>query len=226
MTTISGDGDVDRRAHFPPGRHARETVDQLAVHVSRLARQNEALDDLAGLVTHEVKSALQHALLNDEPGAGLRRALEVVDTVQEAVRASYAKDDVAAVDHVVQQSLSDLAPINANVIAGAAGTFPLPAATLRLVVRNLVANAIAAGAHDIHISTLACGGQRVLVVDDDGVGLDEREGQEVPRGYATGDQIGLALCRRLVARFGGVIELKPRSAGGTRAVISVSGADG
>ncbi|MDQ1554642.1 MAG: hypothetical protein QOK46_1720, partial [Microbacteriaceae bacterium] len=27
-------------------------------------------------------------------------------------------------------------------------------------------------------------------------------------------------------RFGGVIELKPRPAGGTRAVISISGADG
>jgi pimeloyl-ACP methyl ester carboxylesterase len=59
----------------------------------------------------------------------------------------------------------------------------------------------------------------VLVVDDDGVGLDSHDG------YVTGDQIGRALCRRLVARFGGVIELQPRSAAGTRGMISVSGAD-
>jgi signal transduction histidine kinase len=90
---------------------------------------------------------------------------------------------------------------------------------LRLVLRNLLANAIAAGAHNIHISTLACGEQRLLVVDDDGVGLDSHDD------YVTGDQIGLTLCRRLLARFGGVVELKPRSTAGTRAVISISGTD-
>jgi signal transduction histidine kinase len=97
--------------------------------------------------------------------------------------------------------------------------FPLPGPALRLVLRNLLANAIAAGAGKIHISTLACGERRVLVVDDDGVGLGPHDG------YATGDQLGLALSRRLVARLGGMIKLQPRPAGGTRAVISVSGSD-
>jgi signal transduction histidine kinase len=196
-----------------------QTVDQLAVHVARLARQNEALDDFTGIVAHEVKSALLHALLSDEPKAGLRRALELVDTILEAFRASKADNDVAAVDQVVQRTLSDLGTVNAKIIASAAGTFPLPSAALRVVMRNLLANALAANGHNIHISTPACPKQRLLVVDDDGVGLDAQNG------YATGDQIGLALCRRLVARFGGVIELKPRLAAGTRAVVSVFGAD-
>jgi signal transduction histidine kinase len=196
-----------------------QTVDQLAVHAARLARQNEALDDFTGIVAHEVKSALLQALLSDEPRAGLRHALELVDTILDAVRASQADNDVIAVDQVVQQTLSDLGTVDANIMASAAGTFPLPPAALRLVLRNLLANALAANAHNIHISTLGCGKQRLLVVDDDGVGLD------APDGYVTGDQLGLALCRRLVARFGGSIELKPRSAAGTRAVISVSGAD-
>jgi signal transduction histidine kinase len=104
------------------------------------------------------------------------------------------------------------------VSASAAGTLPLSPAALRLVLRNLLANALAAGAHNIHIFSLAGRERQVLVVDDDGVGLDSRDE------YVTGDQIGLALCRRLLARFGGAIELKPRSTG-TRAVISVSGAD-
>jgi signal transduction histidine kinase len=196
-----------------------ETVDQLAVHAARLARQNEALDDFTGLVAHEVKSALLRALLDDEPKPGLMRALELVDTILETVRASHANGAVVAVEHVVQQTLSDLGMVDANIIASAAGMFPLPSAVLKLVLRNLLANAVAAGAHNIHLSSLACGEQRLLVVDDDGVGLDSQDG------YDTGDQIGLALCRRLVARFGGFIELKPRLVAGTRAVISISGAD-
>jgi hypothetical protein len=33
------------------------------------------------------------------------------------------------------------------------------------------------------------------------------------------------LCRRLVARFGGSLELKPRALGGTRATIMIGGTE-
>jgi len=194
------------------------TADELAAHASRLARENEALEDLTGLVAHEVKSALLRALLDDEPAAGLTRALELVDTTLEVVRASHADGGVVAVADVVRDALSDLGGVDASVTTTAAGGFPLPRPALRLVLRNLLANAVAAGASTIHVSTLAGRARDVLVVDDDGVGLESD-------GYATGERLGLALCRRLVARSGGVIELKPRSPGGTRAVITVSGAD-
>jgi signal transduction histidine kinase len=202
-------------------RGANATAERLAEHAARLARENEALEDLTGLIAHEVKSALLHALLHDEPRAGLMRALELVDTILEAVRASKADGEVAAVAvaDVVREILPDLGRTEANVITSAAGAFPLPRAALGLVLRNLLANAIAAGADTIYISTLSCGERCQLVVDDDGVGLDSQHG------YATGDQLGLALCRRLVARFAGVIELRPRPGAGTRAVVSVSGAD-
>jgi len=58
----------------------------------------------------------------------------------------------------------------------------------------------------------------VPYLDDDGVGL------ESTAGYATGAQLGLRLCRRLVERCGGMLELRPRAVRGTRAVIAVSGA--
>jgi signal transduction histidine kinase len=196
-----------------------QTLDQLAVHAARLARQNEALDDLTGIVAHEVKSALLHALLSDEPRPGLRRALELVDTILDAFRASQADDVVVAADRVVQQTLADLGPMKAKISSSATGSFPLPPAALRVVTRNLLANALAAGADNIHVSTLACGTEHLLVVDDDGIGLDAQDG------YDTGGQIGLTLCRRLVARFGGIIELKPRTTAGTRAVVSVGWAD-
>jgi nitrate/nitrite-specific signal transduction histidine kinase len=53
----------------------------------------------------------------------------------------------------------------------------------------------------------------VLVVDDDGVGLDGGAH------YATGSQVGLGLCRRLLRRMGGTLQLEPRAVGGTRAAV-------
>jgi signal transduction histidine kinase len=211
---------LDSSAICVPDRHPSATTDHLAEHAARLARENEALKDVTGLIAHEVKSALLHALLDDEPRPGLMRALELVDTILQTARASQADVNVVAVDEVLHQIISDIGRVDADVTTSATGVFPLPRAALGLVLRNLLANAIAANADNIHISILAGGERRLLVVDDDGVGLESFDG------YATGDQLGLALCRRLVARFGGVIELKPRPAGGTRAVISISGADG
>jgi hypothetical protein len=56
------------------------TEEQLAEHVSRLARKTEALDDFAALVAHDVKSSLLDALRDNDPGKGLTRALELVDS--------------------------------------------------------------------------------------------------------------------------------------------------
>jgi signal transduction histidine kinase len=210
---------VNTSALRVPGLHPSATAEQLGAHAARLARENEALHDSTGLIAHEVKSALLLALHDDDSRTGLMRALELVDTILEAVRASHADGHVVAVEEVVQQTVADLASVNVNVSTSAAGEFPLPRAALDLVLRNLLGNAIAAGASNIHVSTLACGGRRLLVVDDDGVGLEPNDG------YATGDQLGLALCRRLVARFTGAIELRPRRAAGTRVVLSVSRAN-
>src|SRR6266566_3645450 len=106
----------------------------------------------------------------------------------------------------------------AGLVAHVTGEFPIPPDALRLILRNLLANAIAAGAERIHVSALGRGDQRILVVDDDGVGLASTNR------YATGAQLGLRLCRRLVERCGGVLELRPRAVGGTRAVIVAAGA--
>ena len=201
------------------GVHHRWTAEQLAEHAARLARKNEALEDFAALVAHDVKSSLLSALRSDEPREALTRALEIVDSILEATRADRADGGAAQGADCVQQAVADLGDIRAEVITTVTGEFPIPPAALRLVLRNVLANAVAAGAGRIHVSAVARGDRRVLVVDDDGVGLGSTDR------YATGAQLGLALCRRLVARFGGVLELKPRASGGTRAVLVLNGAD-
>jgi signal transduction histidine kinase len=195
------------------------TEEQLAEHVSRLARKTEALDDFAGLVAHDVKSSLLAALRDGEPREGLTRALQLVDSILEAVRADQGGIGVARVANCVQLAIADLGESRAEIVSSVTGEFPIPPDALRLVLRNLLANAIAAGAKRVHISALARGDQRILVVDDDGVGLASADG------YTTGAQLGLRLCRRLVERCGCVLELRPRAVRGTRAVIVAAGAD-
>src|SRR6266436_891075 len=178
------------------------TEEQLAEHVVRLARKTEALDDFAALVAHDVKSSLINALRDEDPRAGLTRALELVDSILEAMRADQGGTGVARIADCVQQAIADLGDSRTEIVASVTGEFPIPPDALRLILRNLLANAIAAGAVRIHVSALARGDQRILVVDDVGLAAADR--------YDTGAQLGLALCRRLVERCGCVLELRPR----------------
>jgi signal transduction histidine kinase len=189
----------------------------LAEHAGRLARRLEALEDFASLLAHDVKSSLVVALREDDPREGVTRALELVDSVLEAVRADQSTGGSTDIAASLQDAVSDLRECQVHVVSSVAGEFPLPAEALRLVLRNLLANAIAAGARQIHVSAVAHGDRQLLVVDDDGVGLDSA-GR-----YATGAQLGLALCRRLVERCGCALELRPRSVRGSRAVIVAPG---
>jgi signal transduction histidine kinase len=198
-------------------RMSRE--DQLAEHVARLARKTEALDDFAGLVAHDVKSSLITALRDEDPREGLARALDLVDSILAAVRVDQAASGVARVGHCVQRAIADLGESRTEIVVNAVGEFPMGPDALRLVLRNLLANSIAAGADRIHVSALARGDQHILVIDDDGVGLAAADL------YAKGDQLGLRLCRRLVERCGCVLELRPRAVRGTRAMIIATGGE-
>jgi len=195
---------------------AERVLEQLTQEAIRLARLTESLDDFAGLVAHDVRSALIMALRDEDPREGLTRALGLVDSILEAVRAGTATSRSAQVADCVQQAISDLGETCAEIVVCASGELPIPADALRLVVRNLLANAVAAGATQIHVSALARGTQRMLVVDDDGVGIGSADH------YATGTQLGLRLCRRVVERCGGVLELRPRAKRGTRALIAMT----
>jgi signal transduction histidine kinase len=44
---------------------------------------------------------------------------------------------------------------------------------LRILLRNLLANAVAAGARHIHVGAVTSPGSWRLTVDDDGVGVDD-----------------------------------------------------
>lgn len=79
-------------------------ADQLAEQASRLARRNAALEDFAALVAHDVRSWLLSALLNDAPREGVKRALELVDSILEAVHADQASGGAATVSDCVRHA--------------------------------------------------------------------------------------------------------------------------
>jgi signal transduction histidine kinase len=200
-----------------PAADPWQVADQLASQAARLARRNEALEDFVSLVAHELKAPLNAALLQENKQAAVEQAIDLVDTLLEAARAEDAPDSWSVPGQALAGALDDLGPIGAVVVGSCLPIrFPLPAASLRLILRNLVANAVAAGARRVEVSVAPGAADPTLVVGDDGVGLDATEG------YAPGSGIGLGLMRRLAGRFGGTVELQPRPGGkGANAIITV-----
>ena len=218
VVVIGGDHGAQLSAavrRLAPVLRRRWTEERLAQQAVRLARRNQALGDFAALVAHELKTPLELARLQDDPSVGVERALELVDVLLEAAQAESATQGCASAADCLEEALRDLGPIAAEVTTDLSQEVPLPAMTLRVLLRNLVANAVAAGARHIHVATVASAGFWRLTVDDDGVGLPEAGG------YAGGSRLGLSLCRRLAGRFGGTLELAPCAVGGTRASVVV-----
>lgn len=191
----------------------RRAEEQLALTAMQLAKRNEALEEFAALVAHELKSPLQAALLADDPADSVEQALDLVDGLLEAARAEATATTSASLDECLEEAMRDLNGVEAEVTSEGATTLPLPPASLRVILRNLLKNAVAAGARSIHVTAAQSTGSWRLCVDDDGVGLaavDE---------YRAGSGIGLGLCRQIAGRLGGELELTTRAFGGTRATL-------
>jgi signal transduction histidine kinase len=218
VVVVVGGNDPQLRAavsRLAPVLRHRWTEERLGQQAVQLARRNQALEDFAALVAHELKTPLQLAHLQHDPSVEVDRALELVDALLEAARAESAAQACALAADCLDEALRDLGPITVEVTTDLPHEAPLPAMALRVILRNLIANAVAAGARHIHVGAVASAALWVLVVDDDGVGLAETGG------YAGGSRLGLSLCRRLAGRFGGTLEFAPRAVGGTRASVVV-----
>jgi signal transduction histidine kinase len=190
-------------------RAAEERLERTAI---QLARRNVALEDFAALVAHELKTPLQAALVADDPSSSLEDALDLVETLLEAAQNESGEMTFASVAESLDQAVEDL-HVEVEITADLASTLPLPPGSLRVILRNLLSNAVAAGARHVHVAAARSPRAWRLLLDDDGVGLAETDR------YAAGSGLGLQLCRRIAARFGGALELAPGPSGGTRATL-------
>jgi signal transduction histidine kinase len=197
----------------------RAAEERLARTTIQLAQRNEALEDFAALVAHELKTPLQVALVADDPSRSVEDAILLVDALLEASRSRPSEATFASVVECLEQASEDLR-VEIDITADVATTFPLTSAALRVILRNLLSNAVAAGAQHVHVTAKRSSFSWRLFVDDDGVGL-----ASVDR-YAAGSGLGLSLCRRIAARFGGALDLAGRTTGGTRATLEFAEALG
>ena len=183
----------------------------LVAKASELLRRNELLDEFAGLVAHELKTPLHEALLAEDASQPLHEALDLVDallrTARDARRLDSAESPVDSLESVIRELGSRAADL--AVTSDLAASLPITVGALRIILRNLLTNALAAGARHVHVANLD---SRTLIVDDDGVG---------PAGdsYESGSGLGLELIRRIAGTFGARIELTARLHGGTRAQL-------
>jgi signal transduction histidine kinase len=193
----------------------RTAEERLARATIQLAQRNEALEDFAALVAHELKTPLQAALVADDPSVPVEDALDLVDALLEAARNEPREPMFANVAACLDQVVEDLRA-EVEITAETQTTMPLPPGPLRVILRNLLSNAVAAGARHVQVAAVPSLRSWRLLVDDDGMGPAETDG------YAAGSGLGLSLCRRIAARFGGVLELDAGPSGGTRATLEFS----
>ena len=109
-------------------------------------------------MAHELKTPLQLARRQHDPSVGVERALELVDVLLEAAQAESATQGCVSAADCLEEALHDLGPIGAEVTTDLSQEVPLPLVALRVLLRNLVANAVAAGARHIHVATAASAG--------------------------------------------------------------------
>lgn len=194
----------------PVGR--RRSEEQLALAATDLLRRYDALDEFATLIAHELKAALSTSLAAD--ACSVERLLQLVDAVFEVARVdsrASASTDVRECIADVQRDLGSGLTIESTLPK----QLPIAAPTLRLVLRNLLSNAVAARASRVRLTAVAAPESWTVRVDDDGVGLNSE-------GYASGCRIGFSLCRGIVERTGGQLELGPAPGGGARATLVLS----
>jgi len=191
----------------------RAAEERLARTTIRLAQRNEALEDFAALVAHELKTPLQAALATDDPSHSVEDAIGLVDALLEASRSGPAEETFASVAECLDQAVDDLR-VDIEITAELGTTLPLSAGALRVILRNLLSNAVAAGATHVHVTAMRSPSSCRLLFDDDGVGLSAVDG------YDAGSGLGFSLCHRIAARFGGALELAARPSGGTRATLT------
>jgi signal transduction histidine kinase len=198
-----GDALESALTYIAPVIRRRVNEEQLARAAAQLARRNEALDEFAALVAHELKTPLQGALAAEDPTASIGQALDLVEMLLTAAQTGPPGDvstDVADCLDLAVRSLNSQVAVTSDLQV----TVPLPPGPLFVILRNLLSNAAAAGARNVHVRTERSFRCVRLLLEDDGAGLG------AGHDYATGSRVGLPLCRQIAARSGGVLELASR----------------
>jgi len=102
-------------APLEPIVRRRAAEERLARAAVELARRNEALEDFAALVAHELKAPLYAALASGDASGCVAQALDVVETVLELAHAEADQADEPSA--VLHRAVEDLGAVGLDVTA-------------------------------------------------------------------------------------------------------------
>jgi len=220
----------------------REGEDALRRAVDELRTANAELDRFASFAAHDMAGPLSTIagfarllLRADLPPAAAtyaahiressERLSEMLERLLAYARAGATQDEARPVDlaGAAEQVLADLAGpiaergVHVGVAVPAGATVMADERDVRLVLQNLVANAVkfAGSSHPtVRVSARPAGnGTWRTSVEDDGPGIAEHDRQRIFRAFERagegagppGHGLGLAICQRLVERHGGAM---------------------
>ncbi len=244
-----GEGNFETRV--PPVRD--DEIGRVAAAFNVMAgRVGEMIEDRERLladVSHELRSPIGRMKVALEllPASGKRDALDrdlremenLVAVLLErealrsrAVRLATEEVDLKTLAGEVAVAFADRGP-GVGLVADAAVTVDADPALIRLLIRNLIDNAIKFSRPDsrpVEVLLESDEDGVVLRVLDDGVGIPAGSEQELfkpfvkadsARGHGVGYGVGLNLCQRIVELHGGTIRLLPRQPRGTEAIVTL-----
>src|SRR5262249_28433044 len=127
----------------------------LARKAGELLRRNAALEEFAALVAHELKTPLHEALLADDASEPLHEALDLVDSLLRTARDARALDTVESPVNCLESVVRELGARAADVeiTFNLTTSLPITVGALRIILRNFLTNAFAAGARHVHVAT-------------------------------------------------------------------------
>lgn len=230
-------------------RRAKEAALEVRLHQSQ---KLAAIGQLAAGVAHELGSPLsvvsgtaQRLLrLHDLPGSmagGLQQVRSQVARMERTVRqlldfvrcnpADFREEPA---DRLVRSAASQVEAVGDARAAELRVEVPTPAPLLRVdrtrmeqALVNLLRNALQACRAKVVVRCFAQDGRAGYVVEDDGPGIPESDGERVfepffttkPAGAGTG--LGLAIVQAVVSEHGGSIDVERSELGGARFVLTL-----
>jgi signal transduction histidine kinase len=211
---VYGDGfrSAERRTMIAWPRQEDLLVDELA----GLARAYAESQAFVSLLAHELRTRLKltERALSSGGEDGLETARENTRTVQELVetllelerdQAGAPGDTGIALRRVLHDLRADVELLEAEILAGELPVLLLPQGLIEIVLRNLIANALEAGASTVEVFARA---DRTICIRDDGPGIAPEDAATIFNVYSTklcGAGFGLTLCREILRRRGGDI---------------------
>jgi signal transduction histidine kinase len=222
----------------------------LAGQAVELERSNTALERFAAVAGNEVREPLHSVaglidlleqrygadmapeaqLLVVRAAAGTQRAMTVVASLLEYARANTGELDQQplALSDVVAEAIAELRPgleaAGGKVLAGELAEVVGDRRALVRLFANLLDNAVrhrGPNPPEVTVTAARTGTRWRVTVADNGPGMDPAV---LPRLFTVwGPGLGLAMCRRIVERHGGVIWAEPGEVSGTAVHFELAG---